>query len=267
MVEREVEDILSEIRERVRAEAPPSPAHRRVRDASSGVVSLDAAAVSFERADAGAGDEAQEALARLEANLATAERAWNKLPPLMSYRTGALARLELWLKRQIKRATHWFTWEQVNFNAASYHALRDALAALRAYERQLSRLEAALDAARADAEAQRAAAETHRAQWEAARAEFEAQTRAALDAHAARLQEQHAHFESLHTEQRALLDGRASALQNEMRERVDHLLEEQRVCFRQLSLEASETAVRHDRARRDTEARLADLEKAVTGDG
>ncbi len=45
-----------------------------------------------------------------------------------------------------------------------------------------------------------------------------------------------------------------------MRERVDGLLEEQRVCFKQLSLEAGEMAVTQDRARRQIEARLEVLE-------
>ena len=53
---------------------------------------------------------------------------------------------------------------------------------------------------------------------------------------------------------------RAAELQAELRERVDGLLEEQRVCFKQLSLEAGELAVTHDRARRQLEARLEALE-------
>jgi hypothetical protein len=59
---------------------------------------------------------------------------------------------------------------------------------------------------------------------------------------------------------------RVERLRDEARERVEHLLEEQRVCYRQLSLEASESAVLFDRARRDMEARLARIEKAVTSD-
>ncbi len=44
------------------------------------------------------------------------------------------------------------------------------------------------------------------------------------------------------------------------RERIAHLLDEQRVCFRQLSLEAGEAAVTQDRARRLIEARIEALE-------
>ena len=49
---------------------------------------------------------------------------------------------------------------------------------------------------------------------------------------------------------------------SEMRERVGNLLEEQRVCFKQLSLEAGESASAHERARRQIEARIEALEKS-----
>jgi acyl transferase domain-containing protein len=61
--------------------------------------------------------------------------------------------------------------------------------------------------------------------------------------------------------QRAQIQARAEELHDEMRARVDGLLEEQRVCFKQLSLEAGELAVTHDRARRQLEARLEAIEK------
>jgi hypothetical protein len=51
-----------------------------------------------------------------------------------------------------------------------------------------------------------------------------------------------------------------------MRERADRLLEEQRVCFKQLSLEAGEAAVRADRARRQLETRLEAIEREVMSD-
>ena len=66
-----------------------------------------------------------ENLSLIESYLTTTARAWDRLPPLVSNRSGLIARVELWLKRQLKRATHWYTWEQVNFNAAVHHALRD----------------------------------------------------------------------------------------------------------------------------------------------
>jgi hypothetical protein len=64
-------------------------------------------------------------------------------------------------------------------------------------------------------------------------------------------------LDNLRGEQRA----RTDELRGELRDRAEGLLEEQRVCFRQLSLEASELAVTQDRARRAVEARLEALEK------
>jgi F0F1-type ATP synthase alpha subunit len=52
-------------------------------------------------------------------------------------------------------------------------------------------------------------------------------------------------------------------LANEFRERIQHLLDEQRVSIRQLSLKASEDAVLSDRARRATELKLEELAKRL----
>jgi hypothetical protein len=75
-------------------------------------------------------------------------------------------------------------------------------------------------------------------------------------------------LDKLRAEQRASADGlrdelraRTDALRDELRDRTEGVLEEQRVCFRQLSLEASELAVTQDRARRAAEARLEKLEQ------
>lgn len=115
----EVESVLLEIRERLRG----------ITDASAD----------------GDGDRSREALARIEGSLAVAERAWDRLPPVVSDRTGWRARLELWLKRRLKGATNWFTWEQINFNAATKDALRATLAALNKQEAQYAELHARLD--------------------------------------------------------------------------------------------------------------------------
>jgi hypothetical protein len=56
----------------------------------------------------------------------------------VSNRQGWKAQVELWFKRQIKRATWWYVWEQVNFNAATNDALRALMTALaRQKEREL----------------------------------------------------------------------------------------------------------------------------------
>src|SRR5256714_2717023 len=247
MVEHEVENTLREIRERVLAETRPRAEAEGPTPAGQSLTPGGAAAEHD--------GPAVEALARLQANLATTERAWSRLPPVLSYRRGLPARVELWLKRQIKRAAHWFTWEQVNFNSAAHHALSDALDALDAHERALAAHERALAA--------------HEQALSDVRDTL-SRLQSDSEANAARVSELHARLasnvEQLRAEQHALAGehrARATGLQNEMRERVEHLLEEQRVCFRQLSLEAAEAAVMQDRARRQIEARLEALEKAV----
>ena len=94
----EVEKVLAEIRQQLRA--------------SEGAEAAQAP------------DRRGQALAQLEADLAVTGRAWSRLPPVVSDRRGAAARLEIWIKRQLRRATNWLTWEQINFNAAVNDALR-----------------------------------------------------------------------------------------------------------------------------------------------
>jgi hypothetical protein len=214
MADMEVENTLREIRERVLASsAARAPEQVRTTD--------DARNGGDDSHDPRSGD-AGEALARMDANLSTTGRAWSRLPPVLTYRRGALARVELWLKRMVKRATHWFTWEQVNFNSAAHNALGDARAALDAHTRALDALRDELGRLRAEMEARLSSAES------------------------------------------GLAELRGAAGEN--RARADGLLEEQRVCFRQLSLEAAEMSVTHDRARRGIEARLEALEKTVKSD-
>jgi hypothetical protein len=52
-------------------------------------------------------------------------------------------------------------------------------------------------------------------------------------------------------------------LGGELRERIQHLLDEQRVCLRQLSLKTSEDAVLAERARRATELRLEEFARRI----
>lgn len=249
MADTEVEDTLREIRERVLATAPArvtehAPVITTTRNGGGDHPSL-------QNGDAG------EALARMDANLSTTARAWSRLPPVMTYRRGALARTELWLKRLVKRAVHWFTWEQVNFNSAAHNALGDARNALDTHERALAHLREELGGLREELGRMRADVETG-----AARAvELEARVSSAESRFDSRLAEMQgalaSGLDNLRGEQRA----RADDLRNALRDRADGLLEEQRVCFRQLSLEASELAVTHDRTRRAVESRLEALEK------
>ncbi|HEY0077723.1 MAG TPA: hypothetical protein VGB73_03685 [Pyrinomonadaceae bacterium] len=244
MADTEVENTLREIRERVRAgEAQPQATPVR-QEVETLTLSEDTPRPPVALADA---------RARIEANLATVERAWNKLPPVMSYRRGWAARIELWLKRQIKRATHWFTWEQVNFNAAVHNALRDTVAALADYEQQLARMQAEQTAAitRQTETLSRLTAMAESAL--ASASDVLSSARALTSTLASKL-------ENETTELRSSI----TALAEEQRERIAYVAEEQRVCFKQLSLEATETEVAADRARRILEQRLDELAKAVT---
>ena len=87
----------------------------------------------------------ENAFESLRANLAVIERSRNKLPPVLSYRKGWVARLELSIKRLLKRITHWFTWEQVNFNAATFNALQEILVVLSAHKEVLSELQVQIE--------------------------------------------------------------------------------------------------------------------------
>ncbi len=212
MVDEEVESTLREIRERVRKTAELEAEALRAVVSSAAIGSITPRGKSATRTP--------ETMARIDAYLTTTARAWDRLPPVVSNRSGALARLELWVKRRFKQATRWYSWEQINFNAAVHHALRDTLDALRDLEQQLGQL-------RADMSAEM---ETYRAQMEAEQR--------------ARSLEVNAHL---------------ADLTRELRERDQQRLEEQRVCFKQLSLEMSEAEVLLDRARRVIESRLDKL--------
>jgi hypothetical protein len=220
MVDMEVEETLREIRERVRAEA-------------AALQTSAPAGTEWGTAEgAGNGQEtfAAESLSRMEANLATTARAYSKLPPVQSYRSGFAARLEIFLKKVVRRATRWFTWEQVNFNSGAHHAMLDAHAALAAHERTLVALKSDIFAVRDELRGALAQVRADSAWLAAHRAETE-------------------------------------ALRVMIEEVSERLTEEQRVCFRQLSLEVGETATGFDRARRLLEARLDELEALAAATG
>jgi hypothetical protein len=257
MVDEEVENTLREIRERVRKTAELEA------EAPRAVLSSAANLPIAPRGESGS--KTSETMARIDAYLTTTARAWDRLPPLVSYRSGGIARLELWLKRRLKQATRWYSWEQVNFNAAVHHALRDTLNALLDMEQQLRQLQVEMSA---EMEAQAQQLEQNQIDTMAQRAEIESQ-RAALESQRAALESQNAEMEAdrarMKAEQRARsleVDARLADLARELRERDGQRLEEQRVCFKQLSLEMSEAEVLLDRARREIESRLGKLERS-----
>jgi len=292
----EVESILNEIRERVRAEEKQREAVVATQNGNDSNPAISPTAPTI----------ATESLARLEAHLTTTSRAWNRLPPMFSNRSGAAARFELWIKARMKSLSRWFTWEQINFNSAAHHGLSDALEALRAHEQQLISMQAELnqtkEALRAEADQTKQAlsqttealrAESHqtteslraesRQRTEALQAEL-AQTRQALKADLghtteALRRESSQTNEALASELRltaaslradlgqisenlhATFDARAAEINTRVSELGDDLHEEQKVCFKQLSLETSEAAVLEDRGRRALEARVEKLER------
>ena len=286
----EVESILNEIRERVRAD-------ENQREAASALTIRNGHGLDSSPSPSTIAT-GPESLARLEAHLTTTSRAWDRLPPVSSNRSGMAARLELWLKARLKSLSRWFTWEQINFNSAVHHGLSDALEGLRAHEQQLIRMQTELNQTKEALRVElnqtteilrsesRQTTEILRSEsrqnTEALRSESR-QTTEALQADLAHTAEalrgeSSQTNEALASELRqtaaslradfgqtaenllATIDARGTEMNARVAELGDDLHEEQRVCFKQLSLEASEAAVLEDRGRRALEARLEKLE-------
>jgi chromosome segregation ATPase len=331
----EVETILNEIRAQVR---PPAQDHATVgvsvpEDGSAGPLDQTANGHSSHN----------ETLTRVSSHLTTTARAWDKLPPVFSNRSGVSARIELWIKARLKTLSRWFTWEQVNFNAAAHHALLETLEALSAHEKQLRAIQSELNR---EVASRRANSDKNERDLQAVRNEIEvlaSESRRQAAKHSSDLERQGAAAETLGIETRAALEqittrlaeltevnhrfsaqtveinarlselaetvaevsqgaseteARAAEqsteisaqLANQTQEMSRHLSdlaaeissslavlateiarvssdlrEEQRVCFKQLSLEASEAAVLEDRGRRAIESRLEKLEKRSGG--
>ena len=252
MPDAEVESILREIREQVHADEERNARHR-----ANVVSAINESHSSTASNGQGPLADRQEAV-RIDTQLSTIARAWDRLPPVVSDRSGRAARLELWIKGHAKNAMRWFTWEQVNFNAAVHHALKDTQEALTILEQ---RLESVRSDVRVESEARLANLEARQAESAA----FEQKT-AELNRQVAALSDligtQTDLIGKLISEgkvHRQELDAQLAQFVQEVRERNDRLLEEQRVCFKQLSLETNETVLMLDRTRRDLESRLDKL--------
>jgi len=235
----EVESILNEIRERVRTD------HEQGRVPVTLVTQDETAKDSLVHSRAEGGSGRNESLSRLSAHLTTTGRAWDRLPPMYSNRKGGAARFELWIKARLKSMSRWFTWEQVNFNSAVHHALAETLQALSAYRQELAGLRSELSKE----------GESWREKFELGERELTA-LRAGIEALTAEIKKRDADLEA-----RTRAD--LTELAGELRESDQQLREEQRVCFKQLSLVESEAAVMEDRGRRVIESRLDKLEQAV----
>ena len=248
MVDREVVEILAEIKQRVSA-AQERPLVETPRIAEN-PAPASAPVSSRSRLNGFAG-------------LSVMARAWDRLPPVVSNRTGTLARLELWIKEKFRSAFRWFTWEQVNFNSATYQTLLEVVESLKAYEQHLAEMRHALDAQH----------EELTEQLETTRAESRDKLRQLstlspkLDQidrqHLALIAQLNARLEGvsqLAKDQHAETQARLAGLASESRASAEQLTDEQRVCYKQLALELNESRVLEDRARRELEARLSKLE-------
>ena len=247
MAETEVESILRELRERVLSEQRASKDITATRSATTN--GANGAGESLQQVTPDDNETlTAENLSLINSYLTTTARAWDRLPPLVSNRSGLIARVELWLKRRLRAGTRWFTWEQVNFNAAVHHALRDLLPILSAHEHELGQLRAQL----AEAEARRAELEQYQVGLTAQLTALRAELRTEIDSQRRATETQ-----------KNQVAAQFAELMNELRERDERLQDEQRVCFKQLALETSEAAVLEDRARRKTEALLEELQRRI----
>jgi hypothetical protein len=255
----EVESILDEIRERVRSDHEPGLAPVTL------PVSDEVGRRSAAPAETAAGNA--ESLSRLAAHLTTTARAWDRLPPLYSNRRGSTARLELWLKARLKSMTRWFTWEQVNFNSSVHQALSEILNTLAAHQQEIAGVRSELHQGREKFEHHsrelRAGIETLTAEVRKHNATLEARGDALDVRTEARAAELAGTMWKEIEVTRLEITTRLAELARELRENDEQLREEQRVCFKQLSLEASEAVVTEDRGRRAIEMRLDQLQKAV----
>jgi hypothetical protein len=180
------------------------------------------------------GDGTSKPMARLQTSLTISRRTRDQLPPVTTYRSGLPARVELWIKRQLKRATHWFTWEQVNFNSSVDSALNNTLAILQTHEQRLASLQNELEAG--------------------------LDSKVNLESRLTDLESGLALIESRFD---ALLEEKLAPISIEHQKGIELLLNEQRVCFKQLALEISEAGVIADRAKRSIQLRLEELAARV----
>jgi hypothetical protein len=268
MVDEEVEIVLREIRERVISQARAE----QIAAASADVAGNGDGANS-------SADETSSAaeLARISGYLTTTARTWDRLPPVISNRRGAMSRLELWLKSRAKSLARWFTWEQVNFNAAVHHAIRDTLDALSRQQAAIASLSAHLQdeaqglaelSARVDAleaefriesEARRADHQNQRSEISTMRAELHGES----EARRIQIEDSDKRLATLIETNERKQEAVLSKLTNELHERDDQIENEQRVSFKQLSLESSEAAAFQTTSRRKLESALAELDQRI----
>ena len=203
--------------------------------------------------------------------MTTTARAWDRLPPVFSNRSGTAARIEVWIKARLKIFSRWFTWEQINFNAAVHHALGETLKTLAEQDAAIAALRAQMaENLRIEIQTQRDEIDTLRAQLQADAANrkidlqnqqretnaLRAEVRGELEGVRFRSEDQGA-------ELRTRIESETAKLSTELRERQDRIENEQRVCFKQLSLETNEAAVANERAQKRIGALLEEVRERL----
>jgi hypothetical protein len=258
MIDEEVETVLREIRERVISQplaqpslSGPPPGGANGNQHSQAVDPAETSALS------------SAAMARLNAHLTTTARAWDRLPPVFSNRSGTAGRIEVWLKARFKIFSRWFTWEQVNFNAAVHHALLETLQALNEQDAAIAAVRSQLAQLQTEVKAQgEASREEILNEMDNQSAEIRAQLQTDAAARRMEWQNQQRDTNALRAELRGELESarirtetatneaaaNLAKLSHELREREERIENEQSVCFKQLLLETNEIAVAGDRA-------------------
>ena len=271
MVDQEVVDILAEIKQRVVSAKSPEPTTHASANGTSTAPPMVQSAVLHDYAA-----------------LAILDRSWDRLPPLVTNRTGTAARIDLWIKAKMKTAFRWFTWEQINFNAATLQTFKELIESLALQQRQLASIQSQLvsyeqqlqdfhqklddevDSVRDETQQVRAALHTLSSTLNTYEANFGV-LRALLTSQQADV---NAKLETLASQSASDVDElkkgielkanetqvRLKEVVRELSERHEQILDEQRVSFKQLSLELSEAQVLQDRARRELDSRVAKLE-------
>jgi methyl-accepting chemotaxis protein len=127
-------------------------------------------------------------------------------------------------------------------------SIRNATATVAEKEREISELRSAIDGLR----------EQHERLGSVSGDAIQSLTDRAAEMH-----QQIAQLAHDHAKQIEQVIAHQGDLGNELRERIQQVLDEQRVAIRQVSLKASEDAILSDRARRATELKLEELAKRV----
>jgi len=275
MVDEEVEMVLREIRERVISQARAE----QIASAPADVTGNGDGAITGADETSAAAE-----LARIGGYLTTTARTWDRLPPVISNRSGAMSRLELWFKSRAKSLARWFTWEQINFNAAVHHAIRDTLEALTRQQAavvslrrdvetrqteienvvaRLVTLNARVDAlaveVRTESEARRADHQSQRGELYTMRAEISGES----EARRIQIEDSEKRLATLVEIQGRKQTADLSKLTNESRERDEEIENEQRVSFKQLSLENSEAVSFQITSQHKIESALSELERRI----